>query len=61
MSTYPYRGVNAHLAQCLHSIFNVKVLVGAFNQEKALRACENRWTVSSSGRDQVLLLRCSSD
>ena len=27
--------VNAHLAWCLNSVFNVKVLVGAFNQVKA--------------------------
>ena len=33
----PYdRVVNAHLAQCLNSVLNVKALVGAFNQEKAL-------------------------
>ena len=25
-----------HLAQCLNSVLNVKLLVGAFNQEKAL-------------------------
>ena len=31
-----YRGVNARLARCLKSVLNVKVLVGAFNQEKAL-------------------------
>ena len=30
------RGVNARLAYCLNSVLNVKVLVGAFNQEKAL-------------------------
>ena len=30
------RGVNARLAQCLNSVFNVKAVVGAFNQEKAL-------------------------
>ena len=30
------RGVNAHLAKCLNSVLNVKALVGAFNQEKAL-------------------------
>ena len=34
MSTY--RGVNACLAWCLNSLLNVKALVGAFNQEKAL-------------------------
>ena len=34
MSTY--RGVNARLAKCLNSVLNVKALVGAFNQEKAL-------------------------
>ena len=34
MSTY--RGVNARLAECLNSVLNVKALVGAFNQEKAL-------------------------
>ena len=34
MSTYG--GVNAHLALCLSSVLNVKVLVGTFNQEKAL-------------------------
>ena len=28
--------VNICLAYCLHSVFNVKVLVGTFNQEKAL-------------------------
>ena len=33
MSTY--RGVNTHLALCLNSVLNVKVLVGAFNQEEA--------------------------
>ena len=30
------RGVNARLAWCLNSVLNVKALVGAFNQEKAL-------------------------
>ena len=34
MSTY--RGVNVHLAQCLNSVLNVKAVVAAFNQEKAL-------------------------
>ena len=34
MSTYS--GVNALLAQCLNSILNVKAVVAAFNQEKAL-------------------------
>ena len=34
MSTYP--GVNAHLAKCLNSVLNVKALVGALNQQKAL-------------------------
>ena len=34
MSTY--RGVNTRLAWCLNSVLNVKTLVGAFNQEKAL-------------------------
>ena len=34
MSTY--RGVNACSAECLNSVLNVKELVGAFNQEKAL-------------------------
>ena len=34
MSTYS--GVNVCLAWCLNSVLNVKVLVGAFNQEKAL-------------------------
>ena len=38
MSTY--RGVNTSLEQCLNSVLNVKVLEGAFNQEKAL--CENQ-------------------
>ena len=28
--------VNTHLAQCLNSVLNMKSLVGAFNQEKAL-------------------------
>ena len=28
--------VNARLAKCLNSVLNVKLLVGAFNQEKAL-------------------------
>ena len=31
-----YRGVNAHLAKCFNSVLNVKVLVGKFNQAKAL-------------------------
>ena len=30
------RGVNAHLALCLNSVLNVKAVVAAFNQEKAL-------------------------
>ena len=30
------RGVNTRLAWCLNSVLNVKVLVAAFNQEKAL-------------------------
>ena len=34
--TSTYRGVNALLALCLNSVLNVKALVGAFNQEKAL-------------------------
>ena len=29
-------GVNACLAQCLNSVLNVKAVVAAFNQEKAL-------------------------
>ena len=29
-------GVNARLAQCLNSVLNVKAVVAAFNQEKAL-------------------------
>ena len=33
---YTYRGVNACLAKCLNSVLNVKAVVGAFNQEKAL-------------------------
>ena len=31
-----YRGVNTRLAKCLNSVLNVKAVVGAFNQEKAL-------------------------
>ena len=34
--TSTYCGVNARLAECLNSVLNVKVLVGTFNQEKAL-------------------------
>ena len=34
MSTYC--GVNAHFAYCLNSVLNVKAVVAAFNQEKAL-------------------------
>ena len=34
MSTYC--GVNICLAYCLNSVLNVKVVVAAFNQEKAL-------------------------
>ena len=30
------RGVNARLAKCLNSVLNVKAVVAAFNQEKAL-------------------------
>ena len=29
-------GVNARLAECLNSVLNVKAVVAAFNQEKAL-------------------------
>ena len=31
-----FHGVNARLALCLYSVLNVKVLLGAFIQEKAL-------------------------
>ena len=34
MSTY--RGVNVCFAKCLNSVLNVKAVVAAFNQEKAL-------------------------
>ena len=34
MSTH--HGVNVCKAQCFHSVLNVKAIVGAFNQEKAL-------------------------
>ena len=34
--TSTYHGVNTRLAKCLNSVLNVKALVGAFNQEKAL-------------------------
>ena len=30
------RGVNVRLAQCLNSVLNVKAVVAAFDQEKAL-------------------------
>ena len=30
------RGVNTRLAKCLKSVLNVKAVVAAFNQEKAL-------------------------
>ena len=33
---YTYCGVKARLAYCLNSVLNVKALIGAFNQEKAL-------------------------
>ena len=33
---YTYRGVNARLSLSLNSVLNVKAVVGAFNQEKAL-------------------------
>ena len=36
--TSTYRGVNARLALCLNSVLNVKAVVAAFNQEKALVA-----------------------
>ena len=32
----PWVNVNTHLAKCLNGVLNVIVLVGAFNQEKAL-------------------------
>ena len=53
--TSTYHGVSACLAYCLNSVLNVKVLVGAFNQEKALvgafsvivnTGCETEWIVS---------------
>ena len=31
-----YHGVNPHLAWCLNSVLNGKVVVATFNQEKAL-------------------------
>ena len=31
-----YRGVSTRLAKCLNSVLNVKALVAAFNQERAL-------------------------
>ena len=33
---YTYCGVKARVAYCLNSVLNVKALIGAFNQEKAL-------------------------
>ena len=36
--TSTYHWVNARLTWCLNSVLNVKALVGAFNQEKALGA-----------------------
>ena len=34
--TSTYRGVNVCSALCLNSVLNVKAVVAAFNQEKAL-------------------------
>ena len=31
-----YRGVNAPLELCINSVLNVKAVVAAFNQEKAI-------------------------
>ena len=36
MLTMLDHGVNAHLALCLNSVLNVKAVVAAFNQKKAL-------------------------
>ena len=43
------RGVNARLAKCLNSVLNVKALVGAFNQEKALVATFSMIVKTDSG------------
>ena len=32
----PWRGVNVRLTKCLNIVLNVKALVDAFNQKKAL-------------------------
>ena len=34
--TFTYQGVNVCLAQCINGVLNLKVLIGAFNQERAL-------------------------
>ena len=33
---FTYHGVNVRLAKCLNSVLNVKAVLAAFNQEKAL-------------------------
>ena len=52
MSTF--RGVNARLAWCLNSVLNVKVLVDAFNQEKALVGAFSMIVKTGCGTDGAL-------
>ena len=47
--------VNARLAECLNSVLNVKALVGAFNQEKALVGAFSVIVKSSCTSDNLRL------
>ena len=56
------RGVNVRLAQCLNSVLDVKALVGAFNQEKALvggRGLLRDCTTGCGSMDRFTALVCT--
>ena len=54
------RGVNARLAQCLNSVFNVKAVVATFNNEKALVGAFSVITNLRMELFQALLLSLNS-
>ena len=52
--TSPYCGVNACLGQFFNSVLNVKVLVGAFNQQKVLLGAFSVIVKTGCGTDGAL-------
>ena len=47
------RGVNARLAKCLNSVLNLKAVVTAFNQEKALVGALGAFSVITNLRMEL--------